>query len=79
MDAHKGFIQQIQPLQPGGGAHEIAVVKGEHHRIAALGIENAGQMALHAPVQAVAALQEKARLVGKGYVYMVVLGNFQTV
>ena len=70
--------QQVKALQPGCGAHEVAVVKGKHDGIAALGVEDVGHMLLHAPVQAVDALEEKALLIGEGDVYVVVLGHLQT-
>ena len=48
--------KQVQTLQARRAPHKISVVKCEHYGVAALWIENIGHMALHAPIQAVAAL-----------------------
>ena len=69
--------QQIQTLQTGGASHKVAVVKGKHHSVAALGIEDIGQVALHAPLQAVGTLQIKAVLIGKRNINMIILRDLQ--
>ena len=76
---HQLGNDQVQALQARGGAHEVAVVKGEHHGVAALGVEDVAQVLFHAPVQVVGALDVKAALVGERFVHMVVFRNLQSV
>ena len=64
----------IDALQPGSGAHDVAVVKGQHHRVAALGIEQVGEPILGSPVPVAQALGEEALLRGR-HVQMVVVGG----
>ncbi|GHT73818.1 hypothetical protein FACS1894124_2770 [Spirochaetia bacterium] len=57
--------EDIKPLKAGYGAHKIAVVKGEHNRIAALGVKNIGQPLLHTPVKISGAFDMKIACGGK--------------
>ena len=59
-----GFERQnrlIDTLQAGGRALEVAVVKGEHHSAAVLGIENLAEAVLETPVVLVGTFEEEAR------------------
>ena len=71
--------QQVQALQAGRGAHEVAVVEGEHDGVAALGVEDVRQVLLHAPVKAVGTLDVEALAVGEGSVNVVVLRNLDAI
>ena len=42
---------EIKPLQAGGWALEIAMVKGQHDGVTALGLEDTRQAVLHAPIE----------------------------
>ena len=70
---------QIQPLQTGGGAHEIAMVKGEHHGVAADRVKNVRQVTLHTPVGIVSTLYMEAALIAKRNIRVVILCNLQSV
>ena len=63
---------EVDPLEPAGRPHEVAVVEGQHHRAPGPGIEDVGEAVLHAPVEVVRALQEE-RLVGLGNVRPIAL------
>ena len=76
---HELGNHQVEALQARGGAHEIAMVEGEHHGVAALGVEDVAQVLFHAPVQVVGALDVKAALVGERFVHMVILRNLQSI
>ena len=56
--------QDVKPLQSGGGTGDVAMVKGQHQRVSALGIENAGETILHAPVHVVHSLYMEVSLAG---------------
>ena len=64
----------VHALQARSGPHDIAVVKGQHHRVAALGIEQVGEPILGSPVPVAQALGEEALLRGR-HVQMVVVGG----
>ena len=64
----------IHALQARSGPHDIAVVKGQHHRVAALGIEQVGEPILGSPVPVAQALGEEVLLRGR-HVQMVVVGG----
>ena len=53
--------RQIDALEPGGRALEVAVVDRQHHGAARRRVEGAREAVLHAPVELVRALQEEAR------------------
>ena len=60
-----GVLQQgddgeVDALDAAGGAHDEAVVAGEHEGAAVLGVEDAREAVLHAPVQVGAALEGEA-------------------
>ena len=76
---HELGNHQVQALQARGGAHEVAMVEGEHHGVAALGVEDVAQVLFHAPVQVVGALDVKAALGGERLAHMIVLRNLQSV
>ena len=52
--------RKVHPLQARGRAHDVAVVEGQHHGLAARGVEDPGQAVLHAPVEMGQALEEEA-------------------
>ena len=76
---HKRGNDEIQALKTRGGAHEVAVIKSEHDRLSGLGIKDVAQASLHAPAQAVRALDLEVSLIGKGCADMIVFRNFQSV
>jgi hypothetical protein len=57
-ERHDGLIDAFQA---GGGSLEVAVVEGQHHGPAGLGIEGLREAMLHAPVEIAAPLEEIAR------------------
>ena len=71
--------QQIQSLQSCSRSHEISMVKSEHYRISALGIENIGKVFFHTPIQAVSTFYIKSFLICKRNSYMVVFCYFESV
>ena len=73
------FKQQIQSLQSCSRSHEISMVKSEHYRISALGIENIGKVFFHTPIQAVSTFYIKSFLICKRNSYMVVFCYFESV
>ena len=68
--------QHIQSLQACCRSHEIAVIKGKHHRISAHGIEDIGKVFLHSPVQIVGSLYMKITLIRKRNVNLIILRYF---
>ncbi len=64
---------EVDPLQPRRGTLEVAVVDGEHDRVAAGGAEDARQPVLHPPVVGRRALQEEV-LACRGHVGVELLG-----
>ena len=46
--------------RPGGRPHDVAVVEGQHHGPARLGVEDPREPVLHAPVRGARSLQEEA-------------------
>ena len=71
--------QQIQPLQSRCRPHKIPMIKCEHHRIAAFGVKNIGQMLLHSPVQTVCTFHIIPFLIGKRYIHMVIFCYLQSI
>src|SRR5262249_49803350 len=55
------YDRQIDALEAGCRALEVAVVDGEHHRAAGRGAEHARKPVLHAPIELVRALEEETR------------------
>ena len=76
---HKCGDDKVQALETRSGAHEVAVIESEHDRLSGLGIKNVAQASLHAPAQAVCALDLEIALIGKGRADMIVFRNFQSV
>lgn len=71
--------EQVKALEAGRGAHEVAVVEGEHDGVAALGVKDVGEVLLHAPVEAVGALDVEALVVGKRLVDVVVVSDLEAI
>ena len=70
---------QIQTLQTGGRAHEVAMVKREHHSVAADRVKDIGKVTLHAPIRVIRALHVEAALIAKRNIRMIILRDLQSV
>ena len=57
----------VHAFQAGGGALEIAVVKSKHDRAAILGVEDAAETILEAPVILVRAFEEDRDMISAQY------------